>query len=61
MDNSGRMIGSKAFIYKGLWMLLDCLGCLIGGGGGNRTRYHVFSYFYEILSKTMKNYTNSGL
>nr|WP_272928028.1 hypothetical protein [Legionella pneumophila] len=42
MDNSGRMIGFKANIYNGLWMLLECLGWLIGGGGGNRTRYHVF-------------------
>ncbi|HEL8420246.1 TPA: hypothetical protein U0D67_001163 [Legionella pneumophila] len=34
---------------------------LIGGGGGNRTRYHAFSSFHEILSKTMKNYANYEL
>ncbi|CZJ26492.1 Uncharacterised protein [Legionella pneumophila] len=34
---------------------------IIGGGGGNRTRYHVFLDFYEILSKTMRNHANSEL
>ncbi|HBJ7683674.1 TPA: hypothetical protein ACUU34_002937 [Legionella pneumophila] len=34
---------------------------LIGGGGGNRTRYQGFLVFYEMLSKTMKNHVISGL
>ncbi|TIE28356.1 hypothetical protein DIZ48_06910 [Legionella pneumophila] len=32
---------------------------IIGGGGGNRTRYHYCLDFHEILSKTMKNHVNS--
>ncbi|KTD34688.1 hypothetical protein Lmor_1221 [Legionella moravica] len=42
-------------------MFLDVLGIQYGGGGGNRTRYHAFSSFHEILSKTMKNYANYEL
>jgi len=41
-------------------MFWDVLDIQYGGGGGNRTRYHEFSAFQGIPSKTMKAYMKSG-
>ena len=42
LDVMGRRLRHKALYIKGYNTLLDVLGSVIGGGGGNRTRYLVF-------------------
>jgi hypothetical protein len=34
-DDIGAVIYEKALIYRAWWMLLDGMGCKIGGGGGS--------------------------
>ncbi|HHG8556226.1 TPA: hypothetical protein ACPYQP_000712 [Legionella pneumophila] len=47
--------------YLGKTRFLYYKSMSYGGGGGNRTRYHGFLVFHEMLSKTIKNYVISSL